>query len=127
MRGLSAPTSHRAGLVGARRRPYLAGVRVAFACLLILLAAAAPAAARSGPVQFGTALNTGGFASGDGADLSAVARPDAVTAETAMKMHDLQPARGRFEFAFADRMVAWARERGKLVHGHTLVWCADET
>lgn len=47
---------------------------------------------------------------------------DSVTAENIMKMAYLQPEPGRFTFDDADVLVAWARERGKIVHGHALVW-----
>src|SRR5215210_32132 len=100
--------------------------RVLFACLLALLLAAAPAAARSGPVELGTALNSVGFDYGGDAYRTAVARHESITAESEMKIAVLQPARGRYEFGQADRMVAWAHGEGLRIHGHTLIWCADE-
>jgi endo-1,4-beta-xylanase len=39
-----------------------------------------------------------------------------------MKMNALQPRRGRFDFAAADELVAFARRHDKQVRGHTLVW-----
>jgi hypothetical protein len=68
-------------------------MRVFLACLFALLLAA-PAAARSGPVELGTALNSTGFAYGGDAYLTAVARHESITAESAMKLAELQPARG---------------------------------
>ena len=47
---------------------------------------------------------------------------DSVTPENEMKMELLQPERGDFAFDDADALVEWARERGKEVRGHTLVW-----
>ena len=47
---------------------------------------------------------------------------DSVTPENEMKMALLQPERGEFAFDDADALVDWARERGKQVRGHTLVW-----
>lgn len=47
---------------------------------------------------------------------------DSITAENIMKMAYLQPEPGRYTFDAADRLVAWARERGIRVHGHALVW-----
>ena len=41
-------------------------------------------------------------------------------------MTALQPSQGQFEFGQADAIVDWARSRGKQIHGHVLVWCADE-
>jgi endo-1,4-beta-xylanase len=46
-----------------------------------------------------------------------------VVAENVMKAESLAPqAEGRYDFAPADTLVNWARARGKLVRGHTLVW-----
>jgi endo-1,4-beta-xylanase len=39
-----------------------------------------------------------------------------------MEMSQLEPARGRFDFARADRIVAFAARHGLPVRGHTLVW-----
>lgn len=47
---------------------------------------------------------------------------NSVVAENAMKMPRLQPAEGRFDFDGADRIVAFATERGMKVRGHTLLW-----
>ena len=43
-----------------------------------------------------------------------------------MKMDVLQPSQGVYDFDHADAIVDWARANGKQVHGHTLIWCADE-
>jgi endo-1,4-beta-xylanase len=48
-----------------------------------------------------------------------------VTPENDMKMLFLQPREGEFDFAAADRLVNWARARGKAVHGHTLIYGAQ--
>lgn len=45
-----------------------------------------------------------------------------VTAENAHKWEHLQPSPGAFEFAAADRFVAFAEERKLVIIGHTLVW-----
>lgn len=45
-----------------------------------------------------------------------------VVAENAMKAPYLQPVEGRFEFAQADRIVAFAERRRMRVRGHTLLW-----
>lgn len=47
---------------------------------------------------------------------------DSLTAENEMKMHALQPRRGRFDFAAADELVRFAHRNDKAVRGHTLVW-----
>ncbi|HET8952477.1 MAG TPA: endo-1,4-beta-xylanase, partial [Solirubrobacteraceae bacterium] len=90
-----------------------------FACLLL----AAPAWARSGPVELGTALNSGGL--DYPAYLNAVRRYDAVTPESGLKFAELHPDQSRYDFAFGDRLVDWARANGKPMHGTTLIWCSD--
>src|SRR5215217_133467 len=105
-------------------RGYLGRVRVLGATLAVFALLAAPAWGRSGPVQLGTALNSGGLDSP--AYLDAVRRYDAVTPESALKLAELHPARDRYEFAFGDRMVDWARANAKPMHGTTLVWCYDD-
>lgn len=45
-----------------------------------------------------------------------------VTPENEMKWETVHPARDRYDFAAADRIVDWARVRGKRVRGHALVW-----
>lgn len=45
-----------------------------------------------------------------------------ITAEDEMKFENLQPEEGRYNFAAADAIVAFARENGLLLRGHTLVW-----
>ncbi len=93
--------------------------------LLTLLFAGTPAAAAR-TIEIGTAINNDGFARGGQAYRDALLRHDAFTAESAMKMLELQPSRGSYNFAPADAMVSWARANGKQVHGHNLVWCADQ-
>jgi len=45
-----------------------------------------------------------------------------VTCENAMKFGPLHPVRDQFRFDDADAIVAFARENGMAVRGHTLVW-----
>lgn len=45
-----------------------------------------------------------------------------LTPENCMKPGPLQPEPGRFDFAAADALLAFASERGMNVVGHTLVW-----
>jgi endo-1,4-beta-xylanase len=99
-------------------------VRVLGATLAAFVLLAAPAWSRNGPVQLGTALNSGGLDAP--AYLDAVRRYDAVTPESALKLEELQPEQGRYDFAFGDRMVGWARANGKPMHGTTLIWCYDD-
>lgn len=47
---------------------------------------------------------------------------NSITAESEMKMDKLQPQQGVFNFSGADTIASFARDNGKKVHGHTLVW-----
>jgi endo-1,4-beta-xylanase len=49
-----------------------------------------------------------------------------VTPENCMKMSAVQPREGEFHFEVADALVAFAREHGLQVAGHTLIWAKDE-
>jgi endo-1,4-beta-xylanase len=94
----------------------------------VLASAGGPqqALARSGPVQLGTAVNTTGFlADPDPRYRGTLERYDAVTAESAMKIGDLEPQEDRWQFGPADAIVDFAVEHGQEVHGHTLTWCED--
>ncbi|HEV2814618.1 MAG TPA: endo-1,4-beta-xylanase, partial [Solirubrobacteraceae bacterium] len=95
--------------------------------LLVALCVATPAAARTGPVELGAAINDWGFSSGPSVYRSTfLANFGAATHEHSMKMIAVQSERGRFDFGLADRITDWALENGKRVHGHTLLWCRDE-
>lgn len=99
------------------------------AAIVTLLIAAAPAQPRTGPVELGTAVGTWPFMSDPDPRYRATlaAEYDSVTAETAMKIADLQPQRGSFDFTVADALVAFAAAHGQQVFGHTLTWCTDST
>ena len=45
-----------------------------------------------------------------------------VTPENVMKWESVEPTRGKYTWAAADKLVASARQNGQLVRGHTLVW-----
>jgi endo-1,4-beta-xylanase len=47
---------------------------------------------------------------------------DTVTPENEMKWDTIEPDQGKFDFAAADRVVAFARANGQRARGHTLVW-----
>ncbi|KHK97091.1 1,4-beta-xylanase [Microbacterium mangrovi] len=78
-------------------------------------------AARSG-LRIGTAVNTDLL----GTDATYTAITDqqfsTVTPENVMKWQLVEPTRGTYDWAAADRLVASARANGQLVRGHTLVW-----
>ncbi|HEY2367351.1 MAG TPA: endo-1,4-beta-xylanase, partial [Polyangiaceae bacterium] len=47
---------------------------------------------------------------------------DTLVLENEMKMRRVQPSRGVFHFEDADYAVAFARDNGMKMRGHTLVW-----
>lgn len=47
---------------------------------------------------------------------------NSITAENEMKFESLEKAEGVFDYAAADEMVAFARQHGMRMRGHTLVW-----
>ncbi|TYP82019.1 endo-1,4-beta-xylanase [Blastococcus xanthinilyticus] len=80
-----------------------------------------PAAVRDEPVDLGAAVSLARLQ--DPVYRETVVRYfDSITAENEMKARALQPQRGVFSFSSADQLVAFARENGKEVRGHTLFW-----
>jgi endo-1,4-beta-xylanase len=78
-------------------------------------------AAKAG-IKFGVAVNTDALA-GDAKYRRIVASQfSSVTAENVMKWESVEPARGVYDYAAADRLVAFAERHGQVVRGHTLVW-----
>lgn len=47
---------------------------------------------------------------------------NSLTAENEMKFESIEPTEGAFDFAAGDTLVAFAREHGMKMRGHTLVW-----
>lgn len=101
---------------------------VAAACVALLVALPATAAAplrvlaeRAG-IRVGSAVDVEALAA-DAAYARLLAREfNLVTPENAMKFSVLQPERGRFDFAQADALLAFAEAHGMQVNGHVLVW-----
>lgn len=48
-----------------------------------------------------------------------------LSSESNFKFHMLQPQEGKFDFAKADAIVAFAQQHNMKVHGHTLIWALD--
>ncbi|WP_333739723.1 endo-1,4-beta-xylanase [Streptomyces sp. IBSBF 2806] len=100
---------------------------VAAAAALLLAAPASHAAdtplrdlgAAKGKIV-GTAV-TGSKLTGTYGDVAA-AQFSSLTPGNAMKWGSVEPARGAFDWAEADRIVAFAQAHGQQVRGHTLVW-----
>lgn len=49
-------------------------------------------------------------------------RFDVVVPENELKLPWIHPGQRTYDFAAADRLVAWAQANGKHVRGHTLIW-----
>jgi len=80
------------------------------------------AAARPTGVRIGTAVDMTALAD-DAPYREAVAREfSTVTPENVMKWESVEPQRGVYNWAPADRLVDFARANGQTVRGHTLVW-----
>ncbi len=78
------------------------------------------AAAASGR-YFGAALDPSAFDDRPYREL-AKAQFTSVTPENAMKWGPVEPQRGAFDWRGADALVAFAKQNGQKVRGHTLVW-----
>ncbi|MFI8105290.1 non-reducing end alpha-L-arabinofuranosidase family hydrolase [Streptomyces sp. NPDC086023] len=111
-----------------RRRTLIAGLSAAtvLAGVVTLLPSSAGAAglgtqaAPSGR-YFGTAVAAGRL--GDSAYTAIADREfTMITPENEMKWDAIEPSRGNFNFAPADRIVDRARARGQRLRGHTTVW-----
>jgi endo-1,4-beta-xylanase len=80
------------------------------------------AAARPTGVRIGTAVDMTALAD-DATYRAAVAREfSTVTPENVMKWEAVEPERGVYDWAAADRLVDFARANHQTVRGHTLVW-----
>jgi endo-1,4-beta-xylanase len=94
----------------------------------LLWFAVAPAGARTGPVELGTAVGGPTFMSDPDPRYRETMRLfDALTAENDMKMYYQRPARAVFDFTVGDALVAFAAANNQQVHGHTLIWCNDSS
>jgi endo-1,4-beta-xylanase len=74
------------------------------------------------PPQLGAAVNTVMLSAAPRYVHTLLRHYGSVTPEYEMEMSQLEPARGRFDFAGADRIVAFGARHGLPVRGHTLVW-----
>jgi endo-1,4-beta-xylanase len=104
----------------------LAVALLLFAPLIAPLAAppsshAAKVAAPERPLV-GTAVSDPALTTDDTYRVALAERFDILTPENVMKWSEIHPEVGRYDFAAADRLVAFAEEHGQAVHGHTLAW-----
>uniref|UniRef100_UPI0035CB3489 endo-1,4-beta-xylanase n=1 Tax=uncultured Sphingomonas sp. TaxID=158754 RepID=UPI0035CB3489 len=114
------------------RRALIAGVAAGALLPVVPAAALAPASldalARAKGMRFGAALGGGkpGTREGGFADPAyralIAAQCGLIVPENEMKWGVLRPSADRFDFAPADRLVAWASAHGLGVRGHNLLW-----
>ena len=109
-------------------------VPIAAAALLSLsLLLPAQAASASTPDTLRGAARDSGIRIGTAVDMSALAEDaqyrtavesefSTVTAENVMKWEALEPERGVYDYAAADRLIQFARANNQKVRGHVLVW-----
>ncbi len=112
-----------AAMVGAcETSPYAAGAGLA-APDAGLAGSAAGASGRA-RVKLGAAVNHGYlFDAGDPTYAATFVQEfDSLTPEYELKLDQLLPREGAYDFAVADRLVDYAEKTGKEMRGHTLVW-----
>ncbi|MFC4852374.1 endo-1,4-beta-xylanase [Actinophytocola glycyrrhizae] len=111
----------------ARKALVLAAAGITGVAGVVVLAGTASAATTLGASAaesgryFGTAVAANRLGESDYVSVLN-AEFNSVTPENEMKWDALEPNRGSFTFANADRIVTQARGRGVSVRGHTLVW-----
>ena len=74
------------------------------------------------PLRIGTAVDFDAFRADTTYRDRVALEFNSITAENVMKWQLVEPVRGRLDFAAADELVAFARDNGQGVRGHTLVW-----
>jgi len=115
----STPTHSAASLT---RRSLLAKLGAAAALAGLGAALPAHAAARSGGVPFGAAIQFEPFEGDPDYRLPYVSQCDLVLPMNELKFGLLRPERGEFRFGPADRLVDWALANGQTSRGHAFVW-----
>ncbi|MDX8035723.1 endo-1,4-beta-xylanase [Lentzea sp. BCCO 10_0856] len=101
--------------------------RLAVAVAALLLVPVVPASA-AGPLKDITSRYVGSAVAAQPLSSEADYRSvltrefDSVTPENEMKWAVVEPNRGQFNWSGADAIVNYARQNGKSVRGHTLVW-----
>ncbi|MFJ8857725.1 endo-1,4-beta-xylanase [Streptomyces sp. NPDC102451] len=77
---------------------------------------------RKAGLRIGTAVDTSALAEDTPYRAKVAGEFSSVTAENVMKWEAVEPQRGTYDWAAADRLVDFAKKNGQLVRGHTLVW-----
>lgn len=77
----------------------------------------------AGKFYIGTALNQRQITGRDAASLKVVKHQfNAIAPENCMKIAELQPKEGEFDFSVADKFVEFGELNGMLITGHSLIW-----
>jgi len=80
------------------------------------------AAAHNAGIKIGTAVDMTALADDAQYRDAVAAEFSTVTAENVMKWESLEPERGVYNYAPADRLVQFARQHNQKLRGHVLVW-----
>jgi endo-1,4-beta-xylanase len=78
--------------------------------------------ARHTKLEIGTAVDTTALRNDATYRRLVATEFSSVTPENVMKWEVVHPERGRYDFSEADQLVAFARQHGQKVRGHTLLW-----
>lgn len=71
----------------------------------------------------GTALDTNQIAGKNSKEDFLIKKEfNAITAENIMKSMYMHPVKGKYDFAFSDKFVAYGEKHKMFIHGHTLIW-----
>ncbi|GIH58440.1 beta-xylanase [Microbispora rosea subsp. aerata] len=73
-------------------------------------------------LRIGTAVNMDELGSNAEYTRITAEQFSSVTAENVMKWEAVEPTRGQYDWAAADRLIDFAKKNKQLVRGHTLVW-----
>ncbi len=77
----------------------------------------------AGSFRVGAAVNERQFSGGDSVGAALIRRQfNTITPENVLKWENVHPRLGVYDFAAADRYVAFGERNGMFVVGHTLVW-----
>lgn len=96
--------------------------------MLALLASCAPKDpglkdATKGFFYMGTAMNANHITGSDiNGQNTVIKHFNAITPENCMKMEEIHPANGRYEFTIPDMFVEFGLKNKMFIHGHTLLW-----
>ncbi|MFD1330072.1 endo-1,4-beta-xylanase [Mycoplana ramosa] len=107
-----------------RRREFVAATAAATLALLHRGATDGATAAGQPKIPFGAAVRDGPLQDDEAYRQALVQYCQLVVGEGGLKWVDLRPDRSSFDFHQPDRLLAFARQNGMKMRGHTLAWYA---